>query len=199
MLARPTVTSLTSKVFFAFVSLLTRLSCTRIDSATVARRRDSKAAHRLEWTRKNKDSITRGPWVAPMTDVEKAIVALLEQQEDVEERKRMEKRRTVRLEQEINLTSKLLEEAASRLESLDGEIESHRSRILEGQKYHVALQALCEEEVFKARGLRETVGQMQDHADEQRELIGTFYNHLLKKGVPKQELDATVIFGKGHR
>ncbi len=135
----------------------------------------------------------------PMKDVEKAIVALLERQEDVEERKRMENRRNVRLEQEINLTAKLLQEATSRLESLDGEIESHRSRILEGQKYFNALEALCEEEVFKARGLRETVGQMQDHADEQRELIGTFYNHLLKKGVPKQDLDATVMFGKGHR
>ncbi len=69
-----------------------------------------------------------------MKDAEKAIVALLERQDDIEERKRMENRRMVRLEQEINLTGKLLEEATRRLESLDGEIESHRSRILEGQQ-----------------------------------------------------------------
>lgn len=110
----------------------------------------------------------------------------------------MENRRKVRLEQELNLTSNLCADATRRLESLDVEIESHKSRILEGQKYYNAVNALCEEEVFKAQGLHSTVVQMQDHANEQRELIGTFYNYLLaKKGVLKEELDAIVVFGKG--
>ena len=130
--------------------------------------------------------------------VEKAILSLLEQQEDVEERKRIEKRRKIQLERELALLSKLLTEATDRVQSLDGEIESNRARIIELTKYFNAVSALCEEEAFKAQGLKETVGQMEDHLQEQRELIATFYEYLSKKkGVSKQELDAIVMFGGG--
>ena len=130
------------------------------------------------------------------SNFEKAILALLERQEDVEERKRMESRRKCQLEDELSLLSKLLIEATSRVQSLDGEIEDSRKRIIEGQKYYNAVSTLCEEEEIKAEGLQETVGQMQDHLEEQKALITTFYNYLLtKKGVSKQDLDAIVMKG----
>ena len=126
--------------------------------------------------------------------IEKSILMLLEQQDDVEERKRLETRRKTNLQNELELISKLLTEATCRVESLDGEIESHRKRIFEQQKYKNAVETLCDEETVKAKGLQETVSAMQDHLAEQRELIGTFYNYLLsKKGVPKKELDAIVL------
>jgi chromosome segregation ATPase len=126
--------------------------------------------------------------------IEKSIITLLERQDDVEYRKRIENRRRTNLKNEFDLLSKLLTEATSRVESLDIEIESHRKRILERQKYKSAMETLCEEEGEKARRLEETVAEMKDHLIEQRELIATFYQYLLnKKGVHKKDLDAIML------
>lgn len=127
-------------------------------------------------------------------EVEVRVLRLLEKQEDIEYQKRLENRRHVSLQSEFALLSSLLQECLSRVESLDSEIEAHRRKIFEQQKYKDAIETLCLEENAKEKRLQETMETMVQHQVEQKEVLQEFYEHLLvKKGVSKKALDNIVL------
>lgn len=127
-------------------------------------------------------------------DVESHVLRLLEKQEDIEYRKRLENRRHESLKSEFALLSNLLQESLSRVESLDSEIEAHRRKIFEQQRYKNAVETLCLEENAKEKRLKETIETMVQHQAEQKEVLQEFYEYLLvKKGVPKVELDKIAL------
>lgn len=134
-------------------------------------------------------------------DVEARVLRLLERQEDIEYHKRLENRRHGSLQSEFDLLSSLLQESLSRVESLDSEIEAHRRKIFEQQKYKNAVETLCLEECAKGKRLKETIETMIQHQKEQKEVLQEFYEYLLvKKRVPKKDLDDIVVcLGDPHK
>lgn len=127
-------------------------------------------------------------------DLETHVLRLLEEQEDIEYRKRLENRRHSSLKSEFALLSNLLQESLSRVETLDSEIEAHRRKIFEQQRYKNAVETLCLEEKAKEKRLKETIETMVQHQAEQKVVLQEFYEYLLvRKGVPKVELDKIVL------
>lgn len=132
-----------------------------------------------------------------MTDnssVETRVLRLLEKQEDIEYQKRLENRRHASLKSEFSLLSNLLQESLTRVEALDSEIEVHRRKIFEQQRYKNAVETLCQEEIAKGKRLKETIETMVQHQVEQKEVLQEFYEYLLvRKRVPKKDLDKIVL------
>jgi chromosome segregation ATPase len=131
------------------------------------------------------------PWDG---DLEARVLRLLEQQNEVEERKRYEQERHESLTKESKLLQLLLHEALHRVEELDSEIETRRREIFEVQRYVSAVRTLLEEEQSKENRLLETLDCMNRHQEEQKEVMKEFYEHLLvKKGCSKKQLDDIVV------
>jgi len=78
---------------------------------------------------------------------------------------------------------------------LDSEIEVHRRKIFEQQRYNNAVETLCQEEIAKGKRLKDTIETMAQHQVEQKEVLQEFYEYLLvRKRVPKKDLDK-IVFG----
>ena len=120
------------------------------------------------------------------------INSLLSLQEEYEISRQACFARVEAFQKEASLTSSLLNCALSRTAELDAEMDDRRTEIMERQKYLTAVETLLMEEAEKSISLRQSLGTLKSHKEEQLELIGVVHDHLMKTGVDKSRLYAVL-------